>query len=240
MSTGRKRTSTNKRKSAPKKKRVWRRDGKLKFNQIPEGGLTTINNVSALPDRIRIKLKWSLCVVLAPGTPFGKATFSGTFIGDPGLGLDSHKVMAYNQWMALYGRYRPFGCAYDISAAYVGGAGSAYLTILPSNDATGPTTFVQADENPRSQYIGHLSLGASWLHRKKGYISTAEVWGVPREMVKLDDQFSTTISTNIGRPWYWHICGVTGDGSTNINIQMRVNFIYYVELYDRGLLAMST
>jgi len=234
------RTSRKRQKEPADSWKTKRYDGRKSFRRIQGPGLTIINNVSAAPDRLMVKLKYSEIVSFSPAAAEAGTTYVVNSLQDPQGGGGVRRPAATNQWLAFYERYKVYGVAWKIWSGYTGAVGFMHGVLYPDSGNTLAATVEQALQQPRAKYLGLHAIASRYAEKNRGYWSTAEVYGVTNEQVRDDDVYSGTASVDPTRPFHIHLAFRTGDGVTNITAQVYIEFIMYTEFYDRLTLPLST
>jgi len=217
----------------PRKKKQKRAPG---ITDIARVKTSIVQGISALPDRMFIKMKYAAFLTLTPVGSTDDYVFRGNSIFDPDLTGTGHQPLSHDQWQLFFLSYRVRASAIDIDYFNTGGPG-AIATVIPSSDSSSFTSLQDMAEAPRakiSKWSATASRRGTRLHH---YVSTAEVRGVDPARVEMDDLYSAAMSANPTSEWYWHVASAVSSGT--FAYQMLVKITYYVELFGRVALSAS-
>jgi len=233
-----------KRRTTSKKKRKTKSritDGRRKFSQLNPMHITRVNSVSCVPDAIMVKLKYvSQIKIDTTSAFFYDQIYRGNTLFDPDLTNVGHQPMGYDQWAAFYNRYRVLACAAKLNIINEAAGPPCHVVFGPSTSATPYSGDLQeALEQPRAKYVGPLEVASRRAHSMKHYMTTSEVFGVPAEAVKDENDYSAATSTSPNKIWYWHLSLVSTDVSSDLLITWNLELTYYCMFQDRVALANS-
>lgn len=192
-------------------------------------------------DMTGTKLKYEARIELASVAGAGIShQFSGNSVFDPDLTGVGVQPLGYDQWSALYDRYRVNGSAIKVRFIAIGidAATNSWEVCLVPSPVT--TTFSSMDAARASPY----SIGTAKNMEQQGgylrnYMSTAKIEGVSKTTVRVDDEFSSIVSSNPTEQWAWNVIGQPADRSTSASLIAFVSITYYVTFYSRKRLGMS-
>jgi len=236
-------TGSKKRKSASyitgRGGKNYRYDGKRNFKKTGSSKLVIFQNVSACPDRLMLKLRWTGVYRFSPGATTLTETLQANSIFDPSGTIGTDQPLGYNEWIRFYQKYRVYGVKWETFTGYEGAVGFLHITILPSKNSAPPSNIATAFEQPRAIYLGLHEIASRRSRHNKGYWSTSEICGVPPQEVRDENDYAALFTANPARLWYIHFNLATSDGSTNIIADMVIQLIFYVELFERVQLTAS-
>lgn len=228
----------------PRRKFIKRKKNtnKRKFNRrVRKRGLkmshVMVRGPTAVPDYIDIKLRYiEVGAKTAGGVTMSQAIYSGNSLFSPavsgGYGT-SHQPISFDQWSALYRTY--FVKASAIKLSFVVSAPCA-IAVLPCQSVSVPSSIPATFEAARAKsMIASSTNGRTSLRH---YMSTATIYGL-RNLSNDDANYVAISSSDPSNNWYWTINYQDPDGSTNLHVDMKVEIIYYVRLFNRINLATS-
>ncbi len=167
--------------------------------------------------------------------------FRGNSCFDPdfAVGGDQNQPLGFDEWSALYRRYRVIACKADVD--FINDAGvSAFGYVTAENTSSAYTDRSNAME-PLYQKRANVGQDAGNNQGKISmYLSTAQVRGGPKDIVQYEADLSALVSANPTQEWFWHIGAIgTGSSSNNFSVDIEFTLTYYVEFYDRETLSRS-
>lgn len=191
---------------------------------------------------------WSF--TLATGSAGTNYAYHGNSVYDPYVPIGGHQPYAYDVWLQLYARYRVYGSKITVQVFPQRGVNSDIETntnglnvyVVPVTDNT-VVALNSISEMPRCRYRNALSVYPNRPARVKHYASTAQIWGVSKQTVRTNAEFSASTTANPASTWYWWLVVTrpdnTNGGASPMPINFQVRLTYYVCFYDRIWLAQS-
>lgn len=154
---------------------------------------------------------------------------------DPDPINSGHQPLYYNEFSAIYYKYRVYGVKYEIEIQNTNTQQMMPFIIwvgTKSNDIMTPgyDQWQLAEEQQDTRVVRVPNNSGS--KTVKGYVSVAKAFGVPKSEVKIDDQFSASINNNPNGQVYIHIYGSSFNISDGNAANVRVKLKYYVEFYN--------
>lgn len=192
-----------------------------------------IRSPSAIPDVTKVKLKYSSYFSGTTTTTALQQTVSGNSIFDPDVSGVGHEVLGHDQWSAFYNKYCVLSSSIKLMCQV--GAGAAMVTCRPQSVTTGVATIALEMEKPRVKYVLPTVYQTKML---KHYQSTKSQFG--KKNILDEQDFGANMSGNPANRWYWLIHSQAPDETTTSTVVIHYEVIYYVQLYDRKLLAQSS
>lgn len=233
----RKRTSNNASRRPRKKRKVQRKNFiNPSFSNNFKSVTSFQDNNTGLPSRKRVKLKYGESVHL---NIMGAQNhdFRMNSLHDPDKTVTGHQPMAYDQWSALYNRYRVHAIKLEVTCVQGDNAegASAMIALFPNPADVTVTSNYQVLEMQNSAYtfIGNTSAGQS-ISKLELYLDIKKVMGLN----ELDDDYTAAVGANpVKSPvvtlWAENMAGISMD------IQAVVEITYYAEFYEPKLLGLS-
>jgi hypothetical protein len=201
-----------------------------------EPTLTLNKNLWTVPDRMRLKLKFTSVVDLtASSAKDANFIYRPTSIYDVDPAVGGSSMYGYAEWSPFYGRYRVHSSRITVRFLNREAEG-ADCYILPTN--TNPGSNV-ADPTP---YYTHPACHKKTCGSVYGkdtctivYNTTTLRMGAVSDFA--DDNFSATFGSNPTQDWFWFI-GVYKGGSLDLvnGITCYVDIESTVDLYDKKVL----
>jgi len=197
------------------------------------------NRPTGIPDTMQLKMKYTSAIDITDAGAGGVYVFRGNSIYDPDYTSTGGQPTSRDEWAAFYNYYRVR--ASKIRTSFVSlsnlASTSAMIAIIPSLSV--PTTTISPltiVDQPYARYKiigqGDGSNNATYLNN---YMSTQKMFGRTIQ----DNDFVGLMSNLPLNEWYWGIKltnMVSGGGGT---YRVIVQLTYYVELFERVVLAAS-
>lgn len=174
----------------------------------------------------------------APTTVLFDKIYMANSCYDPDYSGTGHQPMGFDQWMAIYSRYRVHASYIKITtinkSTTVGNL--AQCAVTPSNNDTAASSVQEmAEESEAKESIAGIATGPGEDSILK-YATTCAVIGV--DSIKNSSEFSGTASANPSTPWYWRVAHSNADGTT-LNCVVNVELKQIVEFYAPKYLLQS-
>lgn len=185
--------------------------------------------------------------VTAAGVTVQDQVFTGNGCFDPDITAAGSQPANFDDWSALYGRYRVYGSRitiYPLPQGAATGAGVWYIAVAARHTTTAVNS-VSAFDNAVSQpMVDMISVGASQgaggvgsqgfpLSPYTKYYTTAQVLGYTEGAIKDDDTLQALTSANPTHQWYWHVIVRVADDTTTGDGRFYCKVEYDVEFFDR-------
>lgn len=168
--------------------------------------------------------------------------FRGNSLFDPDLTGVGHQPRGFDQLAGLYNVYRVLGSRCTIRAVprdATAGSQNLWYAAVPSLDGASLSAVPYYDirEMPyskskfRTLYNGPVTL--------KKYMSTAQIEGRKKSVIRADNDFSAPVTGNPDHQWYWHVVMGTMDNLSLLNVTYYIEIDYYVAFENRKQLSVS-
>jgi len=205
-----------------RRKRNNRRNKSFKFSKIQI-------RQAEQPDSVRVVLKYSELLQRAPGTTFDEYIFAGNSCYDPNVTGTGSQPVGFDQWSALYGKYRVVGS--KIKASFINNVSSnnIYFSVIPVTASSGVTGFNDAVGQPYSRWCACTPPTGMSRARIVNRMTTSKIYG---QNISTDDVFAATTGANPSSPWYWVINAVTAH-AVNLGYDMEIEIFYDVIFFKR-------
>lgn len=219
-------------KKAPRKKYNKR---KAKFNKPS----TTIVKSPGFSDTMYVRLKYAEEIRLFSGvTSYFTYTFRANSCYDPNYTAGGHQPMYFDQYSAIYSRYRVLGSAIKINAINSSATSASNLVLQSGTDHSVLTDLTTLLEQSRSHIARTIPIAQRYPMRIKSYVSTRKACGLNKKQV-FDEDYSAAVTGNPNQIWYHNIMASSVDGSTAIDVRCMVLITYYVQFFDRVIQSQS-
>jgi hypothetical protein len=167
---------------------------------------------------------------------------TGNGLFDPDVTGSGLQPLGYDQYAALYQRYRCIASNikvnFAVPAATNNANGSFDIALVPSNTSSVFSTWTAAESAPYSRAKTYEGFGAPAVGLKSR-MDTATFMGVPRSAVLADDTLQAGVSANPSDMWFWHICAQTADLSTTSTIYLVIKMTYLVDFFVKQVITLS-
>lgn len=223
--------------SRPTRRRFKRRGGGRATTKI-------MRSPTGFPDRIFVKLKYR-DIKIASST-LGAASvqvYRANTVYDTDFTSVGHQPYATDQWGALYNKFRVHGSSITTRCYETTGTIAWQEIILPHLSTGTPASVYPLEEMP---YVNvrtlsnQVGLNRQNLNRGR-YMSTSKIFGVDKQAVRDEDNFSGNYSTSTDPTnlWYWTHIVYPMDSSTSISVLVNYELTFYVEWFERKDLPHS-
>lgn len=136
--------------------------------------------------------------------------------------------MLFDQWAALYGRYKVHGVKYRILVSGVNTPSK--VIVVPSNSVTQPVDYSDAAEMPyaKTSFVDAVSKTHTIV---KGYIGMRKLYG----RKELENKDEALVSASPTETAVLNIWTYSQDGATNLsNVNYDIEMLFYCEMFDRS------
>lgn len=230
----RKRNSFTKNKRPRKKRQIIETQDKSHSNNFKS--VVSYRSGTGLPQKKFVKLKYADKIV-HNGSILNQTDYRMNSLFDPNFTSLGHQPLGFDEWKALYNRYRVNSVKVEVTAVQQDNAENAsdMVAIFPNiNDVS----VVQAArvmelENVAYTFVGNTSSGQS-IQKLEMYIDIKKLMGLN----ELDEDYASLVTTNpVINPkftvWVENLWG----NATAINIMVEIT--YYAEFFEPKLLGQS-
>jgi hypothetical protein len=199
------------------------------------------SQLGGTPDRQRVVLRYTTIITRAPnGVAAADYVFSGNGIFDPDITSTGGQPANYDDYSALYGRYRVYGSKISAHATADGSVTTGtglYTTLLAARHTTTALSTASAlldgASQPHSMVKTWISTFPYFKNELKMSATTAQILGYKTQAIDDDDTLQALTSANPNHQFYWHISTYINSGSGTSNVYFYVCIDYDVEFFDR-------
>lgn len=212
------------------KRRRRRRRSKRQINTV------VIRGPAIFPDRVFVRLKYTNSFAVSTSA-LNTTRMSGNSLHRPDYQALSQQVRGFDQWMAIYGRYKVHKSTIRVQVINLGAAANIDAVVLPDR---GNPSFIDTEDAREQPYAKSKRL--SPLSGPTGAISifngmkTRTIYGTKVDYI----DFSADAASNPPQEWDWYVYlqNLTNDSGV-VNCDVSVSMMYYVELNQRNFIPRS-
>lgn len=224
------------------RKNYRRRYPKKRYNKRSRLNSVIVRGPAQQPDRLYVKLRYAQNVNLSDNSSSTvDQIFRANGCFDPDFSLGGLQPNGFDQWSALYTRYRVHASKIQVKlvTATADPQNSMYVTMIPSTSALPVGTSIEGllgNSYCKWQLLGPET--GNSVTSLSNYVKISAFLG--KEGVKYDDVNQAEISANPVRQVYWQFRAQTADGVIGVPA-LNCMFIitYFVEFFARRELSRS-
>lgn len=241
------------RKKATYRRRTYRRRGSYRSRRYRRRNIATFRRLKGpvTTDSVFVRLIYNAALNQTSDTASAKNLhgFTGNDIVDPDATGGGLQPTGFDQWSALYNRFRVMGSAIEVKVSVRpnSSVNNKKLMLLVFPATFHNTTGVNWRDLAGNKYMSMKSIpgvnsGGTCIIKK--YMSTRKIYGLSKTQVSDDNYTGTTAGVQPSKLWYWNTwTGPFDDSNLNIqdatNLEINVKLIYYVKFFDRKTLPLS-
>lgn len=208
-------------------------------NKASSASIGRMQQISAVPDRMFVKLKYSTNLNFAEtALPLTGHVFRMNSLNDPDFTGTGKQPLGFDQWSAFYKRYRVTAAKITVRAWNGEAAEPCIISLIPSKESTLLNDLSEIAEAP---YARKKLLGASGGLSSgvvSNYMTIAKLGGL--KSIQYENGFTGATTTNPVSEYFWQVyASVVRASGVDIDVDLQVDIIYYAEMYDRIPLAGS-
>lgn len=234
---------------------IWRRRASTKRKKAPSRSVSAVAkrrktyNIATTfrqripwapnlaPEAITVRLTYATSYTISSGLQFDKI-MSGNGLFDPDVSGTGHQPLGFDEWMALYDRYRVLAstCTVTTINNTASAGNNIQTTLIPTNQQTAIANDDEAEELPDStENTAGVSTGPAEDTVSRS-MQTSYMVGVPN--IRYSTEYSGTNSANPVQQWYWRVFHASVNASA-ITAFVNINIKYTVEFYQKRMLSQS-
>jgi len=201
--------------------------------------VTSTSLIGGVSDRQRVKLRYVMVSAFTSLTTTGAFSyaFSGNGLFDPDVTGTGGQPANFDDWSALYSRYRVWGSRLKVN-------------IVPNVNATDPTIWVigpahvstaislatqpdfQAQPYTQARVLTLYTTGEPRCTFTQN-MTTSKYLGLSQTEFEGRDDLAALTSANPAKQWYWKITATNVDTTGTTDLCINVEIDYDVEFWDR-------
>lgn len=190
-------------------------------------------------DQCFVRLKYAEELRLNDGVATSKYySFRGNSLFDPNYTGTGHQPLYFDQYSAIYDRYRVMGAKIQIDIINMSGTSAVYLVLNSNTQASITTDAPTLLEQTRSTITKIIPIAQRIPIRVKMYCSTRKACGLNKKQV-FDQDYSALVSADPSQLWYYNWLASSVDNTTALDVYYMVKLTYYAQFYDRKLINQS-
>jgi len=215
------------------KRKQYRRYSKAtKIARMPEVGF---------PDKVSVKLRYveRLDITTAGGVPYYNHIFRANSLYDPDYTGTGHQPLYFDQYAAIYDRYKVRGCKLVMVINNASGVNAMDVSAVHSTTTTPFTTTAKMVEQTDSLLTKFCPISQQYPVVLKYYVDCSEGFGITKAAYNNDSVYSAQIGTNPASVLYLHTHFESLNYTSSIAANVLVRLEFYVDFYDRNDIAQS-
>lgn len=220
------------------KRRTKKTTGKKNYISYKKGYTALyLRKPTTVPDAMFVRLDYFDNVDSITGVSgTSDALYRVTSAFAPGITISGHQPLGFDQFAALYQRYRVLSCGIDVSIINLGSFNGIFGIVPNITNVVAFTAIDDVGEAVRSKLSKWIAPASRTSERLTHYATTREVMGLEKREL-YDDSIAAAVTGNPVRGFYWHVVYHTTSGVTSYSMNVRIT--YYVEFYERNQLGPS-
>lgn len=234
--------TTNRRKNYNRRRKRYGYYNRKRYRKFGKGKPTTLVTYGPkiVPDRYMCKLTYTISnnYTSEVGVPLDQV-IRGNSLYDPDATGFGGQPTGLDQIANLYYQYTVLASKVKFSAVNTN-ANAAEMVLVPDTNVNGETSIELLQTRPyaKTRLLAPSGSGGA-LQVLKHYMTSARMYGKPRDAIISDNQFSALTSATPTEQYGWHCFVEPVNTGSPIGISYQVLVTYYAIFYDRIPLAAS-
>lgn len=200
---------------------------------------TTIVRSPGFTDTLYCKLKYATEVHFADGLSASTYySFRGNSLYDPDYTGTGHQPMYFDQYSAIYNRYRVMGAKIEINAINASGSSATYFVLQSGTDTIISANITELLEQSRAKISKVLPISQRVPIKIKSYVSTRKACGLNKKQI-FDEDFSALTTSSPNQIWYFNMLATSINNTSPLDFYFMATITYYVQFFDRKTQAQS-
>ncbi len=220
-----------KRRYKRRRKRRTRRRKKRSKNRMT---VWKLSSNLIVPDKIMVKLPYTDLFKISTTTP-AEFTYRGNSCFDPDQTGVGTQPLGFDQYAVFYDEYRVYSSSIMMQCTNQSVSG-VHMSVIPSKGNVGAGSFIVSVQQPYARYRFAAGIAGQDRFTIKSYMSTKKFWG---RKVSTEDNFAADTTSNPTNQWFWVTEIQSSDKITDLNIDILIKLVYWVEFSARKILAAS-
>ncbi len=194
---------------------------------------------TGIPDSMRTKLIYKELLTLTGSTPCVNLTYRGNGLFDPNTQLGGHQPRYFDQYSALYSKYRVDGSKLTAKVINISGTSALMYGFAPLTEVLTYTTWVDFAELPRVSICPEpVPIAQRYGVELESRDTSSRVLGLSKIQLE-DDDYGADVSADPPHQWYWNVFLSTMDSTTVASFAMEITIEYDAIFYDRIKIGQS-
>ncbi len=215
---------------------------KRKINRLALNGSESsvvVKSVSGFPDQMRVNLVYEdLYTLTTVSNPYTVYQWRGNGPYDPDFTGTGHQPRYFDQYAAIYNKYKVFASKIEIEMINGSGVAAAIFSVVPLTETVSAINWTQMAELPRAKCSEILPVAARYPFKVTHQATTSEIIGLQQGQIK-DEDYASTVTGVPSQVWYWNLLVSSIDALTIIGVSFRLRITYDTLFYDRPYIAPS-
>lgn len=220
--------TTRRRRTTRRIRKTYRRRSQLRSTRVSQ---------LSFPDRVVAKLPYAFSSQITSGLSSSDIVWNLNSLFDPEQTFVGHQPRGFDQWSAIYNRYRVFAVSGIIAVRQRAAHGIA-VNLVFNNSATALTASGIPTELVRSGPPKITSSNQPPV-RIRFRKSCSAITGVTPQVYRTDDRFQAVVSANPAEVICMHQFVRSLDSTTAIDYEYDIKLIYHCEFFDKIDLPLS-
>lgn len=222
-----------------KRKRNYYRNKRHNRRNYKNKALITQVKGQGISDMMYVKLIYAEQIPINPSVvSYFPYVFRGNSLFDPNLTGTGHQPLYFDQYSAIYSKYRVLGSSVKLDVINNGAVSAMFYVCEPNTDQSSIVDLAALYEQARSGAPKIVPIAARVSSRMKKYASTRKVCGLTKSQL-YDDTFAAGISSSPSNTWYWNLLFGSVDNSSVPSGYFVIKMTFYVQFFDRVLTSQS-
>ncbi len=195
-----------------------------------------VNSSTGFPDSEVVQIRYSDEIPISTGL-YAQYTFRGNSAFDPDETGIGHQPMYFDQYAAVYSRYKVYASSCTVTVANYNGTAAGVLVLLPSSEIVTITSYAIAMEQPYAKRTELLPIATRGGVQStiKSTMSTRRMLGLSAAQLASED-YSALTGANPLSIWYWNLAAFN---VSDVSVRCVVDLNYRVVFYDRRAPSLS-
>jgi len=223
------------------KKRQYKKKYQKRGKGRPLGTMITRMREPGFPDRVSLKLKYvdRLDISTSAGVPYYNHIFRANSVYDPDYTATGHQPLYFDQYSAIYDKYKVRGCRLDLDINNASGSNAIDVSAVHSTVTTSFLTTTKLVEQTDSVVTKFCPVSQQYPVKLRYYVKCNEGFGVSKSAYENDSVFSSIVSGNPASVLYLHTHFESLNYTSSVAANVLVRLTFYVDFYDRNDIAQS-
>lgn len=216
-----------------KKRRYKRKYKKKRSNKMKISSLS-LRGVSAMPDTLFCKLKYSDIKNMVNVAGSGSLIFSMNSLFDPDVTGVGHQPLGFDEWGAFYSHYEVLASRIRIDPQATTGVNPIEIVLYPSRQQV-IQTMSTAREQPYGKKSNYTSSTGAQFASVINYMKVKKFEGRSTNSIN----FAADTSVSPATQFYWILQARDANGGDISPVTWQVDIVYYVKFFRRLTLTAS-